>query len=856
MNSPSAFRTRLVLAIAAALPAMAGAAELEIVNRTTLVAPMDSNGDSSAPRSASFDGRYALFSSRASNLVAGDTNGQADLFLHDAQTHTLERVSVGNDGVQANGDVGRLGSVSDDGRYVVFDSKATNLVPGANNGTRQIYLRDRSDGTTTLLSHIGGAPAPFDSANPRLSGDGRYVVFDSRTDLTPSDDNGFRDVYRLDRNDGSLELISISADGRRGNGDSYEPQISADGSSVLFYTWASNLVAGDTNGYWDLLLRKPAAATTQRVSVDSSGAGFASYPYVANQALTTDGRYALFNIHLPGVADDNNDTNDGYRFDSTDGSIQRVTLGPGGAGLATYSTALALSRDGQWLLMLSSDASLPGASSYGMGRHYLRNLSSGAISLVPFGPAGLPPADGVEDGFLSGDGNVAFASSRADTLVDGDRNGMRDVLRQQIGVAAGQRISQPHAGSTAAYANGHSGRWEGFDASADGRYVVFASNADNLVTGDLNRVSDVFLRDRLLGQTQRVSQRPGGPEADCPSTNPRISRDGRYIVFVSCASLTTNAWGGSYEVFRYDRQTSQMDLVSQGPQGFGAGGLSTHPSISDDGRYVAFSSTSPVLVAGDNNGFIDSFVRDMDSSAVVLASRTPDNSGSNWDSLVQRLSGDGRYLLFTSLASNLVAGDGNGASDGFVFDRLWQTVERVTLGDAGLEPNGDSYPSDLSRDGRHVAFMSLALNLTGATPYSYMRAFVRDRLSGTTQQVNRRSDGELLNGGSENPKLSDDGNRVVFYSFASNSGAGNHSAQPYRVFLYERDRGRLSSIVGFAEDEHIYNEFVLSGDGDHLVFSSSKTDLVPDDGNNQFSDVFLAQRLSDFLFADGCEAAE
>ena len=855
MNTFYAFRTGLIVAAAAALPAKAGAAELEIVNRTTLVAPIDSNGDSSAPQSASFDGRYALFSSQASNLVPGDTNGRADLFLHDAQTHTLERVSIGNDGAQANGDVGPVGSVSDDGRYVVFDSKATNLVPGAANGVRQIYLRDRSNGTTTLLSRVGNSPTPLESANPRLSGDGRYVVFESSSALVAGDDNDERDVYRLDRSDGSLELISVSADGRRGNNASYAPQISADGSSVLFYTWANNLVAGDIDNNRDLLLRKPAAGTTQRVSVNSSGAGVADFPIAANQALTGDGRYVLFNIYPPGDAGDTNGTSDGYRFDSANGSIQRVTLGVSNTQLSDHTRAVAISRDGRWMLMQSTDPNLPGASS-SSNRHYLRDLPNGTVYPIGFHAGGMRVQDETDDGVLSGDGSIVFASSTNDGLVGDDHNGMRDALRYRFDLRWSERLSLSHAGSAAAVAVGEGGGDSGFDLSADGRYVVFGSDADNLVVGDLNGVGDIFLRDRLLGQTERLSRRVGGAEASCRSLSPKISRDGRYIVFVSCDALTANTSGGSYELFRYDRQTSQLVLVSQTPQGVGAGGLNTHPSISDDGRYVAFSSTSGALVAGDDNGFYDSFVRDMDSGTVVLASHAQDGGGANWDSLVQRLSGDGRYLLFTSIASNLVAGDSNGGSDGFVFDRLLQTVERVTLGNAGLEPDGDSGATDISRDGRWVSFQSNAVNLTGATAQSSARAFVRDRLNGTTEQINRRSDGELLNGISSSPELSDDGNRVVFISTATNSGIPVAADLIWRYFLYERDRRRLSLIAALGERDGRSGETVLSGDGDHFVFATRRADLVPEDGNNQFSDVFLARRLSDFLFADGYETAE
>lgn len=839
-------------AVAAAWGACATAADLELVNRTTLVAAIDSNGDSMAPRSASADGRYAVFSSRASNLVSGDSNNQPDLFLHDAVAQTLERVSIGSGGVQSNGDTGQIGGVSDDGRYVVFDSTATNLVPGGSGGARQIYIRDRSSGTTSLLSQVGGAPANRDSANPRLTGDGRYVIFDSWAAFDPTDGNFARDIYRLDRNTGTFELISVSSSGSGSNGDSYEPQISADGSSVLFYTWANNLVSGDTNGLWDLLLRKPGAGTTQRVSVTSSGTGYDAYPIAARQALSGDGRYALFNVYRPGEPGDTNDVEDGYLYDSSNGSVQRVTLGAGGTQLSGHTSAIALSHDGRTLLMQSSDPAL-GSNPYNTYRHFLRDLSSGAISAVEFRAGGRQDRDETEEGLLSGDGSVVYASSRIDYFVDNDSNDLRDVLRQRVGSAAGERLSLPHAGSAGAYANNHSGgSFQGMGISGDGRYVVFGSDASNLVVGDFNGVTDVFLRDRLLGMTQRISLRPGGLEASCRSFAPQISRDGRYVVFESCATLTSGAFGG-YEVFHYDRHTAQLQLVSQTPQGFGAGALSGRARISDDGRYVAFSSSSGSLANDGGNGYTDTFVRDTQAGSTVLASRRPGGGGGNWDAWPSAITGDGRYVLFNSLASDLVAGDTNDAFDAFVFDRQLQTVERVSLGNSGLEPDGHSYAFGLSSDGRHVAFSSWGQNLTGlGSPY-FEGAFVRDRATATTELVSRGSDGKVLNGSNSGASISDDGNRVVFFSGASNSGAADSYVHPYRFLLFERDRKRLSPIVAFGEYEMTTGEVVLSGDGDHLVFSTGKVGLVAEDGNNQFRDVFLARRLVDYLFADGYE---
>lgn len=843
-------RSALAVAVAC-LGATAGAAELEIVNRTTLVAPIDSDGDSSSPCSVSADGRFALFSSRAGNLVAGDTNRRADLFLHDAAAQTLERVSLGVAGAQADGDVGTIGGVSDDGRYVVFDSTARNLAPGATNGVRQIYLRDRTNGTTTVLSQRNGNPAINDSANPRITGDARYVVFDSYTVFDASDTNFDRDVYRLDRTTGAFELVSVSADGRAGNAASYEPQISADGGSVLFHTWANNLVVGDTNNIWDLVLRKPAAGSTTRISVSSNGAELDSYTYLAPQALSADGRYALFVTYDPAEPGDTNGVSDGYRYDNADGSVERVTLGAGGAQLMHSAFANTLSADGQTLLMQTSDPTLSGSTN-NVGHHYLRNLASGAITIVPFRPSGFAAADETEGGMLSGDGMVVFASSRDDDLVDDDRNALRDVFRQAAG-APGQRLSVPHPTSAAAHANGHSGDvFKGIAASEDGRWIAFGSDASNLVVGDFNGTTDVFLRDRLLGMTQRISVRPGGVGTTCSSYEPALSRDGRFVVFTSCDALLPNVSGFSYELYRYDRQTSQLQLVSQSLEGFGAGASSGASSISDDGRFVAFHSSSSSLVAGDDNGYADIFVRDMATTGVTLVTRGIGGVSANWSSLRPLISGDGRHVAFDSYADNLVAGDGNAANDGFLFDRSLQTLERVTLSNAGLEPDGDSYVTGFSRDGRVVAFSSWAANLqTGPDSY-FTGAYVRDVGTATTSLVSRGTNGEPLNGSNNDPVLSADGNRVAFVSSANTP---YDPAQAYRIYLYERDRGRASRITGLGEYDNPGLRLVLSGDGENLLFSSSKVDLVADDGNNQFFDVFLARKLIDYLFADGYESS-
>jgi Tol biopolymer transport system component len=857
MSSTPLLRLLALAGVTAVLPAgHAGAVELELVSRTTLIAPIDSNAGSRSPRGVSADGRFAVFASSASNLVAGDSNGVPDLFLYDAQSQLLERVSVGNGGVQSDAAAGDISDVSDDGRYVVFDTSASSLA-GAPATGRRVYLRDRSSGTTTLLSRAAGSStASGDSANPRITGDGRYVVFDSDAALIAADTNNVRDVYRLDRQSGALELISISEDGRLGNADSFEAQISADGGSIAFYTWATNLVVGDTNGYWDLLLRKPAQGTLQRVSVDSAGDQFIGYPLLANRALTADGGLVLFNIYLAGEPADTNGQTDGYLYDSGNGSVRRVTLGASGTQIEGYAIARAISADGQTLMMQSPAMSLVPGSTSNPFRTFLRDLTTGSIRHVTFREDAPGSDDYFSEGTLSADGSVVFALSWTDGIVAADRNDFYDVYRQAAAGGGVQRLSTAHAGSSAAYANGHSGHdWRGMAGSEDGRWIAFSSSADNLVVGDLNGVDDVFLRDRLLGMTWRISLLPGGIESPCASTAPSVSRDGRYVAFTSCGGLASVGFPGTYEIYRYDRVSGQTELVSATMSGF-ASGINGDASISDDGRQIAFYSCSSALVADDTNGHCDAFVRDMDMAVTTLASRKPAGGSGNSAAFSPTVSGDGRYVLFNSAASDLVANDSNGLNDVFVFDRITRLVERVNVDSTGTQAEGESEGSAISRDGRHVAFGSSAPNLIGpANTDTYYSVFVRDRASGTTELVSRNSAGAVLKSSSSSATISADGNRVAFFSTAIEDGSAFDPQRAYRLFLYERDRHRLSLVIGFSNEHRFSWQAPLLADGDHLLFSAGKPGLTPDDGNNEFRDVFIASRLSDYLFDDGYEPA-
>jgi Tol biopolymer transport system component len=493
-----------------------------------------------------------------------------------------ERVSVSTGGSQATGDSGFGGgppAVSASGRYVAFDSVANNLVADDTNNAVDIFLRDRdadSDGifdepgavaTIRVSLTSGGDQANGFSFQPSISGDGRYVAFESyATNLvagdtnnscdtdgdTQSDDN-CPDIFVRDRDtdgDGvfdeagavSTTRVSVASGGGQGNGLSLQPSISSGGRYVAFFSEATNLVAGDTNNSCDTdgdtqsddncpdvfvrdrdtdedgVFDEAGAVSTTRVSVASGGGqgnGFSLQP-----SISGDGRYVTFESDATNlVAGDTNAANDIFMRDRQAGSTVRVSLGSGGAQGDGPSFQSAISSDGRHVAFFSEATNL-----------------------------------------VAGDTNNS-CDTDGDTQSD---DNCPDVFLRDIQSAVTERVSVNSAG-------GEGNGLSDYPAlSGDGRYVAFFSEAANLVPGDTNGAADVFVRDRTLGNTMRVS---------------------------------VNSTGGQAE-----------------------GGISTTPALSADGRFVAFYSRATNLVAGDTNGLQDVFVHGCPAAVGGIA-ELPDVSG-------------------------------------------------------------------------------------------------------------------------------------------------------------------------------------------------------------------------------------
>lgn len=359
--------------------------------------------------------------------------------------------------------------------------------------------------------------------------------------------------------------------------------------------------------------------------------------------------------------------------------------------------------------------------------------------------------------------------------------------------------------------------------SLDGRYAAFVATASGVVAGDTNGQPDVFVRDRTAGTTVRVSVATGGGQGNGRSDLPSISRDGRYVAFYSEASnLVPGDTNGQPDIFVRDRVAGTTTRVSVSSGGAQANGDSAFPSISDNGQVVAFSSSASNLVNGDGNGTVDIFVRDRTAGTTRRVSVSSAGAGGNGASINPALSGDGAVVAFVSDASNLVPGDINGNRD--VFVRATGATQLVSVGAGGAPADSLSTEPAVSRDGRYVAFDSSASNLVAGDSNGFQDVFVRDRVAGTTQLVSVLGPDRL----STDPDISENGQFVVFTSQPS-VGLSD-------VYRYNRATGvtKLASVglAGAAANSNSFGASV-SPDGQHVGFTSSATNLVAGDTNNQ-----------------------
>jgi Tol biopolymer transport system component len=430
----------IVLAVSIAALVGASAAHAE-PGMTTLVSIASTGGQvmgaGSQEPAVSADGRFVTFVTDASNVVPGDTNGAFDAFVRDRLTSETTRVSVSSTGAEGDGGGGAT-SISADGRFVEITSGSTNLVAGDTNGAYDSFVHDSFSGVTELISVSSTGEQGNDwSFSGQISADGRFVAFESRaTNLVPGDTNGWSDIFVHDRLTGATTRVSVSSLGGQANGFSEVAAISADGRFVAFHSFASNLVDGDTNNGFDVFVHDLATGTTERVSVSSTGEQGDLSAFTPS--ISADGRFVAFSANATNlVAGDTNGTVDVFVRDRANATTERVSLSTAGAEANDRCDVPSISADGTRVAFHSLSSTLVARDTNGLNDVFVRDRTTGETRRVsvytpsPKAP-GLQVSGNSMNPAMSADGKLVAFDSDASKLVMGDRNGWRDVFVHEL----------------------------------------------------------------------------------------------------------------------------------------------------------------------------------------------------------------------------------------------------------------------------------------------------------------------------------------------------------------------------------------------------------------------------------------
>ena len=774
-------------------------ASFELVSRI-VGEPRSANGPNrtSESPSTSADGRFVAFVSDASNLSSEIPSSRQDhIYVYDRETDNAELVTP-----QANSN-SMSPAISADGRFVAFSSSADNLVAGDTNGTSDLFVYDRDTQITERLTSVANGL----SESASISADGRFVAFTSAaSNLAPNDTNSFDDIFVYDRNTDTIELITNGS-----NFDSLSPSISADGRFVAFISGANSLVSGDSNNQFDVFVYDRLTNSTEQLTAGSNGPSSAP-------SISANGAFVTFeSVASNLVNDDTNDQRDVFVYDRADQATKRLT-----ANADNESSAGSVSADGRFITFTSEASNLGPNEFTGREAIYLYDQSTEGLERI------FPNAarDIIENPGISANGQVVIFSSSGGELLPGDVNNRRDVIIYDRLAMSFERIVTPESEFVIPGANADS---DSPSVSENGRFVAFESNATNLVVGDTNERSDIFVFDRQTSSNQQLI-----PGFDLDSKAPSINSDGRVVAFQAQPrgpDIFMNL--AETRIFVHDRDTDSTEALT--PEG---NAPSFNPSISGDGRFVVFESEASNLVPEDSNGeTADIFLYDRDTNTTELLT-----AGGNGQSRTPAISADGRFVTFSSEANNLLPNDNiDDVFDVFVYDRTTGILETLTRGgnNASLNPS-------ISRDGQVVAFASHASNLVdvpGEIPnrtFFDRDIFVHDRTLNTTTAITPRIDNARFSHAS----VSADG-RLVAFSLDNLTLRSGISFNGIRadVFVYDRDTGIVEPVNLDADNLDSpgvsVNGVSISGNGGVIAFSNRDSNLgIADAGSDR--DVFIS----------------
>ncbi len=840
----------------------AGSLQLLSESQPAVGAPAGGDSDSVSPI-FSADGRYVLFASAADNLVSTNgspmfrsLNGPLNVYLRDRANKSTILVSVNVSGTGGGNRDSIPIEISADNRYTLFESLANNLVSGDTNNASDIFVRDLTLGVTMLASaNTNGGVGNRASRASTMTPDGRYVAFVSAaSDLVARDTNGIADIFVRDLQTG---ITTWASPGARAIGvsSSESPLITPDGRYVAYFSTASNMVqgaGGPGNTFpGDIYLRDLLAGQTYLASTNARSIATpilgTSLPLVCyNHALSDDGHYVVYEIGrmsaptLPGLvlrydlltglttavssnaaylpnfesARSLDITPDGrfvvfvstvgtnvYRWDGQNNTTTLVSANQSGtAPVGALCEWPVVDATGRYVAFFSTASNMTLNPVRGDYNLYLRDLQNATTTLVNAGPgilgvgAVLNPAS-----YPSFNSNaLLIAYECRDALVTNDNNHFYDVFVRDLAFATNELISARDPSLPSLTANDRSAI-SMLSLSTNGHYLAFSSRADNLVENDFNTNSyrRVIFRDVLAGTNLLVSFGTNGSAID-----PSISGDGRYVAF---AMHSTN----SCDVFAYDTQSGVATLVSISMLGFGHGNEidSSSASVTSlNGRYVLFHSRALDLVPGISVRADNLYLRDLQAGVTVALTTNSSSGGSS-----ASMTSDARFIAFTVLK----------ASPGlYVYDtQLGQRIYTNSIfGPASVS---------ISPDGSRLAYAT-SHQLWVADLVAQTNALIGTISGAVYPGLRFSADGRFLVYATTNPILPSDTNQTA------------------DVYLYDFEAGtnRLisASFLTRMAANGPSDSPDISADGRFIAYRSAASDIVPADTNG-FPDIFLYDRL-------------
>lgn len=649
------------------------------------------------------DGTRELFRSAATNLVPGVAPGRVNLFLREG--NTLRRLAPGIGGVSPDADV--LGiALSRDGAYAAFLSRASNLVSGDSGSSLDLFRLHIDSGTLERFPLTQGAGLA-DGDRIELSRDGSRACLVTPAALVDEDTAGYVDAYLLNFDPPIARRMSDAAGDANGNGHvlgtcRFGAETPASSNAVVFASAASNLVAGDSNGNADIFLRSTSMAAPLRISLTHADAQTTGGDNGEPWLIANAGRRLLFWRACAGnvVPDDEAGQCDIFRRDIDAGGVLRLSRGRNGEANGP-ADRLVVSPDGAAVAFRSRAGNVgAGAranavvigfeSSAGNTSNFAKIDADASATLLP---AGIATLQGEQHAYrLAWLGNAVDAGAGAKTAVL--LGYTMDFTPDGNGMGSSGDALRTQGNDIALRRAGPDGDTLGLALSGDGRTLAFYSLAANLDAGAANAHADLFLLDLRSGDLHAPAAFPGiDAEPAVDVRPPAIDHDGTHVAFVSQGLLPEDTNGGT-SLYLWSRDaTPALTLLSRNADGEAFLGHSSEPSIDATGTRVVFSSDASNAVAGDFLRHRHVYLVDVASGAVTHIT-TRGTLEADGDSFDPQISADGRLVTFCSRANDLVGNDTNAGADLFAYDVASGERRRLDPGTgatchARLAPSGD-----------------------------------------------------------------------------------------------------------------------------------------------------------------------